>query len=126
MTSQVLSVVPKLIPPLVQGKPLAGWAGLFTCCIRFSQSQLPVATVRWFRPMEAAGSSTGRGTYWSPLSEAPIGLEQETAATGSCDWPNLLMQQVNKPAQPARGFPCTSGGTCLGNTGLLQKAYRIC
>ncbi|EMP24535.1 Xanthine dehydrogenase/oxidase [Chelonia mydas] len=47
----------------------------------------PVATVCCYRPMGAAGSG---GLY---VPRAPFGREQQPAASGSCDWPNLRMRQ---------------------------------
>ncbi|CAM5110596.1 unnamed protein product [Natator depressus] len=64
------AVVPRFVPPLVQGKPLAGRTSLFTCRVRrFGRSQLPVATVRCSRPMGAAGicSSGDRSLFLSLL-----------------------------------------------------------
>ncbi|EMP26374.1 Kv channel-interacting protein 4 [Chelonia mydas] len=59
---------------------------------------------------------------------APFGLEQQTAATGSRNQPSLRTRQVNKPAQPARGFSRTSGGTSLGTTDLRHnwKGFKNC
>ncbi|EMP36384.1 hypothetical protein UY3_06448 [Chelonia mydas] len=45
--------------------------------------------------MGAAGSGTGRGTYWPPFPAAPIGQAQRTAANGSRDRPNLWTQQLH-------------------------------
>ncbi|EMP28165.1 ETS-related transcription factor Elf-5 [Chelonia mydas] len=52
---------------------------------------------------------------------APIGLQQRTTAGGSCDRPNLLTRQINKPAHPARGLILASRGPkiadpCLGDS----------
>ncbi|EMP32686.1 Dystrophin [Chelonia mydas] len=58
--------------------------------------------------MGAAGSSAGQGMCWPPLPAAPIGLERQTADSGSCDRPNLWTRQENKPVQPARGLPWVS------------------
>ncbi|EMP29069.1 TRAF2 and NCK-interacting protein kinase [Chelonia mydas] len=66
----VNAVVPKLVLLLVQGKPLEGRAGLFTCRVNGSQYVPPTL-----------------------LPAAPIGLEQRTAATVSCNWPNLRTRQ---------------------------------
>ncbi|EMP31285.1 Acidic leucine-rich nuclear phosphoprotein 32 family member E [Chelonia mydas] len=52
--------------------------------------------------MGAAGSSVGQGMCWAkgcagpPLPAAPIGLERQTAASGSCDQPNLQTLQVTE------------------------------
>ncbi|EMP39296.1 Regulatory-associated protein of mTOR [Chelonia mydas] len=59
---------------------------------RVRRSRLPVAAVGCSRPMGAAGSSAGRGTYWPPLPAAPIALEQQNAASGSHDWVHKLFK----------------------------------
>ncbi|XP_050773448.1 dynein light chain roadblock-type 1 isoform X1 [Gopherus flavomarginatus] len=60
--------------------------------------------------MVAARSNVGQGTYWPLLPAAPIGHWEPQSTEPA--W------QVNKPAQPARGFPHTSGGTSLGTAAL--------
>ncbi|EMP27355.1 hypothetical protein UY3_15568 [Chelonia mydas] len=42
-------------------------------------------------------------------------LEQQTAANGSCDWPNLRMREVNKPARPAKGLTLNKRWTTVEN-----------
>uniref|UniRef100_A0A452GTF9 Uncharacterized protein n=1 Tax=Gopherus agassizii TaxID=38772 RepID=A0A452GTF9_9SAUR len=69
--------------------------------------------------MGTAESSVGQGMCWPPLPATPIGLEPQTAASGSHNWPNLRMRQVNKPARPARGFPWGLGLGCMEHQELI-------
>ncbi|EMP36995.1 hypothetical protein UY3_05796, partial [Chelonia mydas] len=102
---------PQLNPDLAQcpqGKPLAGQAGSFTCRLhRFSRLQLPLATVHCCRPVGAAGSgargsSAGQGMYPAPLPAAPIGLQRQTAASGSRDQLNLWTRQKGVNSEVAK------------------------
>lgn len=75
----------------------------------------------WCLCLWEGGSGMGQGICWLPLPAAPIGLERQTATSGSCDRPNLRM--TNCPGPPA-DFP---DGLCAkGCQSLMQvKIYRL-
>ncbi|EMP36446.1 hypothetical protein UY3_06428 [Chelonia mydas] len=68
---------------------------------RFGRLRLPLAAVRRSRPLGAAGS----GGWYVPrpvlLPAAPIGLEQQTADSGSRDRPNLRTRQLQPEVSTA-------------------------
>ncbi|EMP40619.1 hypothetical protein UY3_02141 [Chelonia mydas] len=67
---------------------------------RFTRSQLPLAAVHRSMPM-----GLQKEVAWpAPLPAAPIGVGRRTAATGSCDRPNLWTLQISKLSRPTSGF----------------------
>ncbi|EMP28988.1 E3 ubiquitin-protein ligase HACE1 [Chelonia mydas] len=57
-------------------------------------NKLPLTAVRCSRPMGATGSSGQHIPRPTPLPTAPIGLEQRTAVSGSCNRKNLQTLQA--------------------------------
>ncbi|EMP35836.1 hypothetical protein UY3_07073 [Chelonia mydas] len=76
-----------------QGKQPVGQGGLFTCSVhRFGRSQLPLAGV------------VHLSSRLARLPAAPIGLDQRTAASGTCNWLNLrTLQSVRGRESTVKG-----------------------